>query len=57
MPERGRYFSIEEATLSGRETVDEERLEPAKRKSAGEKGGQKDKRDSSGHMAWQSSKR
>ena len=43
MPERGRCFSIGQATLSGPVTVDEERLEAAARNSVGEKGEQKDK--------------
>ena len=42
MPERGKCFSMEWATLSGPVAVDEERLEAAARNSAGEKGEQKD---------------
>ena len=42
MPERGRCFSMGQATLSGPVAVDEERLQAAARNSAGEKGEQKD---------------
>ena len=42
IPERGRCFSIGEATLSGPVTVEEERLEAAARNSARENGEQKD---------------
>ena len=41
MPERGRCFSIGQATLSGPVAVEEERLEAAARNSGGEKGEQK----------------
>ena len=46
MPERGKCFSMGQATLSESEVVDEERSEAAARNSAREKGEQKDKRDS-----------
>ena len=55
MPERGRCFSMEWVTLSGPVAVDENRLEAPARNSAGEKGEQKDERDSTGHMARRSS--
>ena len=43
MPERGKCFSMGQATLSGPMEVNEERLESAARNSAGEKEEQKDK--------------
>ena len=42
MPERGRYFSMGKAIVSGPMAVDEEKLEAAARNSAGQKGEQKD---------------
>ena len=56
-PERGRCFSKRYAALSGPVAMDWKRLEAAAKNSAGEKGKQKDERDSSGHMARRSSGR
>ena len=42
MPERGKCFSMEYATLSEPVAVDEKRLEAAAKNSVGEKGEQKD---------------
>ena len=42
MPERGRCFSMVEATLFGLVVVEGERLEAAEKRSVGEKGEQKD---------------
>ena len=42
MPERGRCFSMGQATMSGPVAADEERLEAAAKNSAEEKGKQKD---------------